>query len=235
MPANLVIPRHIGFILDGNRRFAKLRGLRPWRGHEFGRDTVHRLLDWCLEFGVKELTLYTFSLQNFNRPQVEVNKLMSILEQELKTLAKDERVHKYGVRIQVIGETERLPEHVQKAITEVEAATAHYDEFILNACIAYGGKEEIFSAVKKIMKQVAAKVIDVADVTLETFESHLFLKSEPDVIIRTGGDNRTSNFLPWQSTYSEWFFVKKLLPEFKREDFHKILEEYSSRERRFGK
>ncbi len=235
MPANLVIPRHIGFILDGNRRFAKLRGLRPWRGHEFGRDTVHRLLDWCLEFGVKELTLYTFSLQNFNRPPVEVNKLMSLLKQELKTLAKDKRVHEYGVRIQIIGETERLPADVQAAIAEVEEATAHYDNFILNACIAYGGKEEIFSAVKKIMKQVANKVIDVADVTLETFEAQLFLKSEPDVIIRTGGDNRTSNFLPWQSTYSEWFFVKKLLPEFEREDFKKIITEYSNRERRFGK
>jgi tritrans,polycis-undecaprenyl-diphosphate synthase [geranylgeranyl-diphosphate specific] len=235
MPANLVVPRHIGFILDGNRRFAKLRGLRPWRGHEFGRDTVHRLLDWCLEFGVKELTLYTFSLQNFSRPQMEVTKLMSMLEKELKVLAKDKRVHEHRVRIQVIGEVERLPEHVQKAIREVEAATAEYDDFVLNACIAYGGKEEIFSAVKTLMKQVANKVIDVADVTLETFESHLFLKSQPDMIIRTGGDNRTSNFLPWQSTYSEWFFVKKLLPEFEREDFHKILEEYSSRERRFGK
>ncbi len=235
MPTTLVVPHHVGFILDGNRRFAKLRGLKPWRGHEFGRDTVHRLLDWCFEFGVKELTLYTFSLQNFYRPAHEVGKLMTILEQELTTMQNDPRIHEQRVRVQVIGQTDLLPERVQRAVASIEEATKDYDNFTLNACIAYGGKEEILEAVKKILRKVATKVIDVADVTLETFESQLFLRSQPDLIIRTGGEYRTSNFLPWQSTYSEWFFVSKLLPEFEREDFQQILHEYTSRERRFGK
>lgn len=235
MPANLVVPKHVGFILDGNRRFAKLRGLRPWRGHEFGRETVHRLLDWCLEYGVKELTLYTFSLQNFYRPKEEVDKLMELLEKELKTLSEDPRVHSQKVRIRIIGEVERLPESVQQAVKEVESATADYDNFTLNACIAYGGKEEILQAVKKLVKQVASKMVDAKDISLEMLEANMFLQSQPDIIIRTGGEHRTSNFLPWQSAYSEWFFVKKLLPEFERKDFEQILTEYSQRERRFGR
>ncbi len=235
MPTTLVIPHHIGFILDGNRRFAKLRGLKPWRGHEYGRDTVHRLLDWCYDCGVKELTLYTFSLQNFYRPAREVNKLMQLLREELNKLQHDPRVKERKVRIRVIGQTELLPAEVQEAIRQVEASTQAHDQFTLNFCIAYGGKEEIFEAVKKIAKKVAEKMIDATDLTLEHFESHLLLKSEPDLIIRTGGEHRTSNFLPWQSSYSEWVFVKKLLPEFEQEDFKKIIKEYSQRERRFGK
>jgi tritrans,polycis-undecaprenyl-diphosphate synthase [geranylgeranyl-diphosphate specific] len=235
MPTTVVVPHHIGFILDGNRRFAKLQGLKPWRGHEYGRNTVHHLLDWCMEFGVKELTLYTFSLQNFYRPAREVKKLMELLKNELVRMQTDPRIHERKVRIRVIGQTELLPLDIQNAITETEKLTENYSDFQLNFCIAYGGKEEIFEAVKKVVKKVASKVIDVRDVTLEVFESQLFLRSQPDLIIRTGGEQRTSNFLPWQSTYSEWFFVPKLLPEFERDDLDKIIKEYARRERRFGK
>lgn len=235
MPTTLIVPHHIGFILDGNRRFAKLRGLKPWRGHEVGLKTVHNLLDWSYEFGVKELTLYTFSMQNFYRSKQEVSKLMELLEKEFDRMIKDPRVHDRKVRVRVIGQKELLPESVQASIARIEDATRDYDGFTLNFCIAYGGKEEIFEAVKKLVKKVAEKVIDVKDVTLESFESQLLLQSEPDLIIRTGGEHRTSNFLSWQSGYSEWFFVKKLLPEFEKEDFNKVIKEFSSRDRRFGK
>lgn len=235
MPTTVVVPRHIGFILDGNRRFAKLKGLVPWRGHEYGRQTVHNLLNWCEEFGVKELTLYTFSMQNFSRPTREVRALMGLMEQEFNDMLHDGRMFEKQIRVRVIGQTELLPERIQKLIRQVEEATQDHQNFTLNICIAYGGREEIFEAVKKVVKKVANKMIDAADVTLDVFESHLFLKSEPDLIIRTGGERRTSNFLSWQSGYSEWFFVRKLLPEFSRNDLKRILSEYAKRERRFGK
>lgn len=235
MPTTLVVPKHIGFVLDGNRRFARLRGMKPWRGHDLGRDKTEELLDWCYEFGVSELTLYTFSLQNFKRPAREVAKLMDIIESTLLRLADDPKVIERKVSLKVIGQTELLPERVQKAIRTAEAKTAKYDGLRLNLCIAYGGKEEILEAAKLIAKKIANKIICAADLTIETFESHLFLKSEPDLIIRTGGECRTSNFLSWQSGYSEWFFVDKLLPEFEREDLVNIFREYGQRERRFGK
>lgn len=235
MPTTLVVPPHIGFILDGNRRFAKIKGLKPWRGHDFGRDKVHQLLDWCDEFGVKELTLYTFSMQNFSRPAREVEKLMTLLEKSFLELAEDSRVHDRKIRVRAIGQVDLLPEPAQKAIAKAESATKDYDQFTLNICVAYGGKEEIFEAVRRIAKKVAHKLIDVADLSLEAFESHLFLQSQPDIIIRTGGECRTSNFLSWQSGYSEWFFVDKLLPEFQKDDLVDIFEEYGRRERRFGK
>lgn len=235
MPTTLVIPNHIGFILDGNRRFAKLRGLKPWRGHDFGKDKVHELLDWCEEFGVRELTLYTFSMQNFKRPAREVNALMDLMVKSFDELAKDERVHSRHIKVRAIGQVDLLPKQVQEAITRTEDATKLYNDFTLNICVAYGGKEEIFEAVKKIVRDVTKKMIDAADLTLEKFESKLFLQSEPDLIIRTGGECRTSNFLSWQSGYSEWFFVDKLLPEFEREDLANIIKEYGERERRFGK
>lgn len=235
MPTTLVVPNHIGFILDGNRRFAKLRGLKPWRGHEYGKEKVHQILDWCEEFGVTELTLYTFSMQNFNRPAREVEKLMSLIKDSFDELAIDSRVHENQIRVRAIGQLDLLPNSVQAAIRKAEEVTKKYQKFTLNICVAYGGKEEIFAAVKTIVKQVTKKVISVADLTLEKFESQLFLKSQPDLIIRTGGECRTSNFLSWQSGYSEWFFVDKLLPEFEREDLAKIITEFGERERRFGK
>lgn len=234
MPTTLVVPNHIGFILDGNRRFAKLRGLRPWRGHEFGRDKVYQILDWCDEFGVGELTLYSFSIQNFQRPSREVGKLMALIRASFDELAADSRVHERHIRVRAIGQIDLLPADVRRAISRAEKATAGYRGFTLNICVAYGGREEIFAAVKKMLRLVAGRVIRAADVTLEKFESNLFLNSQPDLIIRTGGECRTSNFLSWQSGYSEWFFVDKLLPEFGREDMARIIEEFGQRERRFG-
>jgi tritrans,polycis-undecaprenyl-diphosphate synthase [geranylgeranyl-diphosphate specific] len=174
-------------------------------------------------------------MQNFNRPAHEVNRLMDLMEGELNRLAVDPRVHERKVRIRVIGKTDMLPLRVQQAVEKVETATQDYQNFIVNFCIAYGGKEEILDAVKKIVKKVADKMLDAGEVTEEVFESQLLLRSTPDLIIRTGGEHRTSNFLPWQSSYSEWFFVQKLLPEFERADFQDIITQYSNRERRFGK
>lgn len=235
MPTTIVIPHHIGFILDGNRRFAKLKGIKPWRGHTHGAQKVHELLDWCYEFGVKELTLYTFSMQNFYRSSHEVKKVMEIIENELRRLLHDDRVVSRGVKVTVIGQKDLLPQSIQDIITAVETKTAAHTNFKLNICLAYGGKEEILQAVKKIMKKVLTRVIDINDISPEMLTAQLQLQSEPDLIIRTGGDHRTSNFLTWQSSYSEWFFVSKLLPEFNRDDFSHILNEYAVRERRYGR
>ena len=235
MPTTLIVPNHIGFILDGNRRYAKLKGLKPWRGHDYGKDKVHQILDWCEEFGVRELTLYTFSIQNFSRPAREVEKLMTLIRTSFDELTADERIHTRKIRVRAIGQLDLLPPEVRSSILTAEKSTQHYHDFTLNICVAYGGREEIFEAVKQVVKQVAKKVLSVADLTLEKFEANLLLKSEPDLIIRTGGECRTSNFLSWQSGYSEWFFIDKLLPEFEREDLAKIIREFSKRERRFGR
>ena len=235
MPTTLVIPKHIGFILDGNRRFAKARAMMPWRGHEFGKEKVHEILDWCEEFGVKEVTLYTFSMQNFARPSREVEKLMELIAESFNELAVDPKVHERKMRVRAIGQIDLLPPKVREAIAKAAKATSHYRGRTLNICVAYGGKEEIFEAAKIIAKKIAKKLMKVKDLTLEAFESHLMLSGQPDLIIRTGGEYRTSNFLTWQSGYSEWFFVDKLLPEFEREDLIKVLKEFNRRERRFGK
>ena len=160
---------------------------------------------------------------------------MSLIKEAFGELADDPKVKERQIRVRAIGQLDLLPTDVREAIERTENNTKNYTGFTLNICVAYGGKEEIFEAVKRVVRDVAKKVITVADLTLEKFESQLFLKSEPDLIIRTGGECRTSNFLSWQSGYSEWFFVDKLLPEFEREDLAKIIDEYGQRERRFGR
>lgn len=228
------VPKHIGLVLDGNRRFAKKLMLKPWRGHEFGAEKVEKLLDWCKEFDIRELTLYVFSWENFNRPKEEFDYLMELFRKEFTRYKTDARIHANKIRLNVIGRLWRFPLDVQKAANELMDATKDYSDYVVNFAMGYGGRQEVIDAVRKISEKVKSNELDIDAINEELFSKELYLESEPDLIIRTGGDKRTSNFLLWQSSYSEWFFIDKPWPEFEKADFLSCIEEFSLRERRFG-
>lgn len=229
------VPRHVGIILDGNRRFSKKLMLKPWMGHEWGARKVEKLLDWCKELDIKELTLYAFSIYNFNRPKKEFDYLMKLFEREFKKTKKDKRLFEDKIKINFVGRIWMFPEEVQKEMKELMELTKKHDKFIVNFAMAYGGKAEVIDAVKKIAEQVKEGKLDINKINEETFSKNLYFNEDVDLIIRTSGEKRTSDFLPWQGANAEWIFVEKYWPEFEKEDFVKCLEEYSQRNRRFGK
>ena len=232
-------PLHIAVILDGNRRFAKRLMKQPWHGHKWGAEKVREFLNWLREYGIKYATLYSLSLENLNkRPKKELEEILKIFEKEFsKILKPNHEVHKYGVRIKIIGRIKVLPKNLQKLFKEVERVTKNYKNYFLNFAIAYGGKQEIIDAVKKLVKKIKAGKIKACEINEGIFENFLYTNGFPpvDILIRTGGEKRISNFLLWQCAYAELFFVDKMWPEFEKEDFVKILEEYAKRERRFGR
>ncbi len=220
--------KHLAIILDGNRRFAKRLLLEPWRGHELGAEKVERLFDWCSELGIEEVTLYCFSIENFNRPEKEKNFLINLFKKEFRKYLGSEKLKENGIRIRFIGERERFDSELQELMRNVEAETETNSKFIFNFCMAYGGRQEIIGAVKKLVK-------NKEEISEENLKKNLWLSSEPDLIIRTGGEKRTSNFLVFQSAYSEWVFLDKAWPEFAKEDLISCIEEFRNRERRFGR
>lgn len=234
-PSDGKVPKHIGIIMDGNRRFSKQLMLKPWKGHEWGAKKVEDLLNWTKELGIHELTLYTFSVNNFNRPKEEFDYLMGIFKKEFARLKDDKRIHENKIKINVIGRTYLFPKDVQEEISEIMEATKDYEDYIINFAMGYGGRTEVLDAAVKIAEQVKAGKLDIADINEETFSKNLYMNDEPDLIIRTGGDHRTSDFLIWQSNYSEWFFLEKLWPEFSKEDLMEVMADFGNRERRFGK
>ena len=234
MEANKV-PKHIAIILDGNRRFSKRLMIKPWKGHEWGAKKVEKLFDWCKELGIKELTLYSFSVQNFNRPKQEFNYLMKIFSQEFEKLKYDKRVDENKIRINFIGRIWMFPKEIQEKMNYLMEKTRHYNNYIINFAMAYGGREEVIDATKKILEQIEQGKLNIDQVNEETFSRNLYMNDEPDLIIRTGGEKRTSNFLVWQSHYSEWIFLEKMWPEFEKEDLIKAIDDFSQRQRRFGK
>lgn len=219
---------HIGIILDGNRRFAKKQNKKPGEGHEAGAKKIEELLGWAEELGIHQLTLYCFSLENFNRTKEEVNFLMNLFKVWFKKIEKDKRIDKNKIKIRFIGKKELLNKELQKVIKELEEKTKNYDNHIINFALAYGGRQEIISAIKRLIQTKK-------EVTEKNLQENLWLSDEPDMIIRTGGEQRTSNFLPWQSAYSEWIFLDKMWPEFTKKDLKDAIEEFKNRERRFGK
>jgi len=223
-------PKHIAIILDGNRRFAKRLMLQPWKGHEFGAKKVEDLIDHAKEYGVDELTFYALSCENINtRPKNELFFLYNLMRKEFKNL-NWEKIKKNKVKMRFIGQLNLLPIDLRKLCKEIEQQTKNNNNFIVNFAIAYGGRQEIIEAVKKIIKNK----IPPEDINENIIEKNLYLDSDPDLIIRTGGEKRTSNFLPWQSTYSELIFSEKMWPEFSLQDFSSCLDEFKSRKRRFG-
>jgi tritrans,polycis-undecaprenyl-diphosphate synthase [geranylgeranyl-diphosphate specific] len=229
------IPHHVGIIMDGNRRFGKEIGIFTWNAHDKGAHKLEEILDWCDEIGIAEITVYAFSTENFNRPQKEVDNLMELFEKEFLKISKDERVHQNQIRVRALGKLELLPEHVRKAIEAAEKATCDYSNRCLNVCIAYGGRSEIIEAFKKAAQKMKEGKLSPENITEETIKNHLYRAGpDPDLIIRTGGETRLSNFLLFQAAYAELFFCDIYFPAFRRVDFLRIIREFQKRKRRFG-
>ena len=228
-------PRHIGIIMDGNRRFAKRLALQPWKGHEWGAKKVRSMMEWSKKAGIREITLYTLSLDNFNRPKKEFNMLMELFDKELKNEEFRKDIHDNNIRINFIGHTKILPENIQKSIADITDSTKDYKSFTVNFAIAYSGRKEITDAVKEIAVLAKEGKIDTKDIDADIIKKHLSITSEPEMIIRTGGEKRLSDFLTWQSAYSELFFTDTLWPELKEDEFKRHIDDFSKRKRRFGR
>jgi len=230
------VPKHVAIIMDGNRRFAKRLMMKPWKGHEWGAKNLEKVLNGCFELGIKELTLYAFSIQNFDRPKKEFEALMNIFEKEAKKMLKDPKIDEQGIRVNFLGRLSLFPNKLQELANKVMEKTKNNKNFVLNLAMAYGGREEVLEAVYRIAREVKDEKIEPRMINEDVFEKNLYSKSQPDLIIRTGGEKRTSNFLVWQSAYSEWiFYEKKMWPEFEKQDLLECVEEYKQRHRRFGK
>jgi tritrans,polycis-undecaprenyl-diphosphate synthase [geranylgeranyl-diphosphate specific] len=229
---------HIAIILDGNRRWATENELNPWLGHKKGAETVEKLLDWCERLGVKFVTLYTFSTENFRRSPEEITAIMKIAEEKFRKLLTDERIHRNKVHVKVLGRVNLLPESLQQLIADVEKATENYDNQFLNFAFAYGGRAEIVDAAKTIAEKVKDGELQLDDVNESTFEKYLYTshmpKQEPDLIIRTSGEERLSGFLLWQSAYSELAFLDVFWPDFRLIDLLRAIRNFQTRKRRYG-
>lgn len=229
------VPNHVAIIMDGNRRFARRRGLPPYLGHVFGSRKAEQVLEWCLELGIKNLTTYAFSTENFERSEEEKRHIFGLLEDKLRKLANDRRIHRNRVRVRVIGKRELLPENVLKAVEEVEERTKKYDSYRLNIAIAYGGRQELIDAIREILKKVKRGVLNIEEITERTIEEHLYSDGgygNVDLLIRTGGEQRLSNFLPWQSVNSVAYFCDVYWPEFRKIDLLRAIRSWQIR--RFG-
>jgi len=223
-----ITPSHLGIIIDGNRRWAKEHNLPTLEGHKKGFENVKAIIEAAKNRGVKTLTFFCFSTENWNRPKEEVGYLMALVENALKDyLIKFENEN---VRINVIGQKERLSESIRKQIEQVEEQTKNNQGMTVNLALSYGGRAEIVDAIKKIVK----KGIDPDQITENTIKENLWT-TDVDLIIRTGGEQRLSGFLLWQAAYSEFLFVPKFWPEFSEADLDAALADYVSRQRRFGK
>ncbi len=235
---NGVNPEHIAIILDGNRRWASEKFVNPWLGHEKGAEKVEELLDWCLKLDVKSVTLYAFSTENFRRTWEEVREIMRIAETWFRKLLTDERIHKNRIRVKVIGRISSLPESLQQLISDVEKATENYDEHFINFAFAYGGRAEIVDAARRIAEEVHEGKLDHRQVDEKTFEQYLYTshmpQQDPDLIIRTSGEERLSGFLLWQSAYSELCFLDVYWPDFRAIDLLRAVRTFQKRKRRFG-
>jgi len=222
--------KHVALIMDGNGRWAKQRGLPRIEGHRNGVKRVNEIIDTAVEIGLQAVTFYTFSIENWNRPMTEVKALMRILDKYLRS--EMNRLHKLNIIFRAVGNIEKLPDNIRKLLRDFEELTKNNTGLVLSSALSYGSRAEIVNAVKKIIKDgVRAK-----DVDEELFESYLYTAGipDPDLIIRTSGEMRLSNFLLWQSAYSEFYFTEKLWPDFGREEFIAAINEYRGRERRFG-
>ena len=227
------IPKHVAFILDGNRRFGKLVLNNRLAGHKYGAEKIGDVLQWCRDFNIRTVTLWGFSTENFNRPENEVKLLMNLFADKFNQLAEAKEVHENKIRIQVYGQINLFPEKVQKAIKKTVDSTKRYNSYFINFAIGYGGKQEILDVAKKLSEKFASG--EIKEITKQEFEAAMYFDlPDIDLIIRTGGVQRTSGFMPWKGALAEWYFTEKFWPEFDKSEFVRALENYSRRERRFG-
>lgn len=225
--------QHLAIIMDGNGRWAQARGLPRSEGHRAGGETVRRVLGYCKKHDIRILTLYAFSVENWKRPKAEVDALMQLLTLHLSH--EEPMLHEHGVRLRIMGRRSDLPDAVRTELERVETATAGYDRQLV-ICLSYGGRTEIAAAARAIAERVAAGELDPFAVTEETVSRNLYLPDlpDPDLIIRTSGELRLSNFLLWQAAYAELYVTPVLWPDFGEADFDAALEAFEKRERRFG-
>ena len=230
-----LLPAHVAFIMDGNGRWAKKKLWNRVKGHEQGVKTVEEVVSACRELNLDVVTLYAFSTENWARPKEEVTALMLLLKRFLKT--KIQEICEKDIRLNIIGQIERLPENVRKQAEQAMASTEKNSAMVLNLAISYGAREEITRAVQHIAAKVASGALGAGDITDKTVCDHLYTSGmpDPDLIIRTSAEYRLSNFLMWQAAYSELVFTPTLWPDFSRQELYRILIEYQQRDRRFGK
>jgi len=217
---------HVAIIQDGNRRFARQKGLSKFLGHSLGADTSERVMDWCLDVGVRHLTLYAFSTENFSRNETEKRYLFDLIKDKFVELTRSKKIHHNQIRVRAIGRVEMLPADLQEEICRTQEATREYDKMYLNVALAYGGQRELIDTVRSLARQVSEGKIRAADVDEDLIAQHLYPQDgipvpKVDLIIRTGGDCRTSNFLPWQANGNECaaYFCAPYWPEFRKIDF----------------
>ena len=233
------IPNHVALILDGNRRWAKRNLNLTKTGHWRGADAVENLLDWCEEFDIKIITLYALSAENLSRKDDELDYLYELIEERLKKLYNDPRIHRTKMRVKAMGRIELLPESIKEILRKLDEATDGYDRHFLNIAIAYGGQDELVDAVKKIGTKIKDGNLKVDEIDKIEIESNLYTshlpQSSPDMILRTSGEKRLSGFLLWQSAYSELVFMDIFWPEFRKIDLMRAIRMFQKRKRRIGK
>lgn len=232
-------PQHIGIILDGNRRWSKIKEVKKEKGHKIGADIAEDLLNWIYELRIKITTIYVLSDENLEREPDEIDNIYSLLEDKLSRLYNDTRIHNKQIRVKSIGDFKKLPEGLQNILKKLELKTENYQNMYLNIAIAYGGQKELLNAIKKISLAVKKRIIDIDDIDEKLIESNLYTahlpQAEPDLILRTSGEKRLSGFLLWQSAYSELIFVDVFWPEFRKIDLMRAIRTYQKRSRRYGK
>ena len=234
MNQDITIPSHIAVIMDGNGRWAKTRNFLRIAGHKAGIDAAREIVKSCSELGVKYLTLYAFSMENWQRPAEEVSNLMTLMRYYLKNEAAS--LHKNNIKVQIIGNIKKLDEELQQNIHDLMELTKNNDAMHLILALSYSSREEIIEATKKIAQDYKDGKVAIDGITTEAFSDYLYTKDipDPDLLIRTSGELRISNFLIWQMAYTEFYFTKTLWPDFTKKDLNLAIEEFNRRERRYG-
>ncbi len=228
------IPKHIAIIMDGNRRWAKQKGKEPSQGHKAGADNLEKIAKHCSNLGVKVLTVYAFSTENWKRSKEEVSALMMLLKSYLKKFSKN--ANKENIKIKILGDIEILEEGLKKSIKQAIETTKDNTGLVLNIAFNYGGRAELTYAMKKIANKLLNKEISIDDINENLIQQNLYTgnQPDPDLLIRTGGELRTSNFLPWQLVYSEFYFTNKYWPDFCKDDLVNAIQVFNKRNRKFG-
>ena len=224
--------------MDGNRRYSKLQGnMNVIEGHKKGVSTLENVLEWCIDLGIEIVTVYAFSTENFNRPPQEVEGLMNLFVESFTDIATNKKIHKNKVRIKAVGKLELFPQEVRDAIKYAEDKTKDYDSHQINIALGYDGRVEIVDALKKIAEDIKSGKIEPSEINEEMINDNLYTAGleDPNLVIRTSGEERLSGFLLWQSSYSELYFTDSLWPELRKVDFLRAIRSYTQRDRRFGK
>ncbi|WP_455645086.1 polyprenyl diphosphate synthase [Methanosphaera sp.] len=232
------MPKHVAIIMDGNRRYSKIQGnMNAIEGHRRGVDTLENVLEWCIDLGIDIVTVYAFSTENFNRDEKEVSDLMDLFVESFLSISTNKKIHKNKVRLKAVGKLDLFPEKVRDAIKNAEESTKDYEDRLVNIAMGYDGRVEIVDAFKKIATDVKEGKIAPEEITEELINNNLYTAGleDPNLVIRTSGEERLSGFLLWQSSYSELYFTDSLWPELRKVDFLRAIRSYTERQRRFGR